>query len=268
MSVMGSPIDAAAIEEAAFLVRSPHRLRLLEALAERPLSRSELTEAVTVSRVTLGRSLGAMADRNWIARDGDSYRLRPLGELVLDDVSRFLETMSTQTHLRGIVDLLPVADLDFDLRRLGNASIVLTTRHDAGAAMRRYLELVENASSIRVLKDTIEMAVVRTVSDRIADGDLDAAIVYTDAAIETTADIPEARELMARDLANGKDAFRYPDRLPHHLAIVDGTVVLFLLDDRGIQGLVETDDAVVREWARATFEAVRDEAERLDVTAF
>ena len=257
-----------AIEEAAFLVRSPHRIRILETLAEGPATRGELTERTDVSRVTLGRSLGAMEERKWLARADGRYHLRPLGELVLSATDGFLETLTTQDRLRDVVDGLPTSDLGFGLGRLGDATVLLASRHDSGAVVRRYVARIEAATELRVLKDTVDMNAVRTVSDRIAAGRLDATVVYSTAAIQTTLKIPEARELMVRDIENGKRALRYDGKLTHHLAIIDGTVLLFLLDDHGVQGVVETDDPSVHEWATTTFETIAEDSEELDADVF
>ncbi|MFC7028713.1 ArsR family transcriptional regulator [Halomicroarcula sp. GCM10025710] len=68
------------LEEASFLVRSPHRIQILEALREAPQTRGDLVDRTGVSRITLGRSLGTMADRKWLARTDGRYHIRPLGE--------------------------------------------------------------------------------------------------------------------------------------------------------------------------------------------
>lgn len=259
---------SAALEEASFLVRSPHRLRILEALEHAPQTRSELTEETDVSRVTIGRSLGAMADRKWLTRVDGRYQIQPLGELVLRATEGFLDTLDTQERLRDVVDLLPTDTLGFDIGRLRDAELFLADRHDSGAPVRRYLDLLADGSNLRVLKDTVDLSVARSISKRIAEGSLDVTVIYSAAAIDATLEIPEARELMATDLVHGKSAARYDGRITHHFAIVDETVLLFLLDERGIRGLVETDDPIVHRWAQTIFEEIADDSERLDPGTF
>jgi hypothetical protein len=134
--------------------------------------------------------------------------------------------------------------------------------------IRRYLELLADASRLLVLKDTVDLAAVRAISDRIATGALDADVVYSDGAIEATRAIPEARELMCRDIDHGKGVYRSADRLGRHLAVVDDVVLLFLLDEGGVRGVVESGDPRVREWAVEAFETARAASERLDRAAF
>jgi len=178
--------DAEAIEEAGFLVRAPHRVEVLAELAAGPRTRPELEASTGVSRVTLGRSLAAMESRNWVERRDGRYVLRPLGGLVLDGVTGFLETTATSRHLGDVVDLLPTAEAGFDLRWLADAAVLVATRHDSGVVIRRYLELLADASRLLVLKDTVDLAAVRAISDRTATGALDADVVYSDGAIEAT----------------------------------------------------------------------------------
>jgi predicted transcriptional regulator len=260
--------NSVALEEASFLVRSPHRIQILKALEREAQTRSSLTDETGVSRVTIGRSLGEMVDRRWLTRADGRYHLQPLGRVVLRATEEFLDTLDTQERFRDVIDLLPTESVGFDIGRLHDAELFLATRHDAGAPTRRYLDLIADASTLLVLKDTVDMAVVDDVSERIADESLDMTIVYSSAAIETTLKIPDARERMVADLAHGKSAFRYDGRITHHLAICDETVLLFLLDDNGVQGFVETDDPMVREWATTTFEEIRDDSERLDPATF
>jgi predicted transcriptional regulator len=260
--------NSIALEEASFLVRSPHRIQILEALEHEAQTRSSLTEATDVSRVTIGRSLGEMVDRRWLTQANGRYHLQPLGRLVLRATETFLDTLDTQERLRDVVDLLPTEDVGFDVGRLHDAELFLADRHDVGAPTRRYLDLIAEASTLRVLKDTVDMTVVDAVSERIADESISATIIYSSASINTTLKIPEARERMLADLEHGKSAFRYDGRITHHLAIFDDQVLLFLLDDHGVQGFVETDDPTVREWATTTFEEILDDSERLDPESF
>jgi hypothetical protein len=185
---------------------------------------------------------------------------------VIEATEAFLRTLATGRRLRDVVDYLAVGDLGFDLDRLGDATVVQPTRHDNDAVTRRYLDLLAGTTELWVLKDTVDVEVARAISDRIAAGDLDACVVYSSEAIAATKEIPEARELLLRDLANGKRAFQCRGRLTHHVAVLDRTVLFFLRDDRGVRGLVETEDPVVRDWAMATFEGIREESTRVDAS--
>lgn len=256
------------LEEAAFLVHSPHRVEILQALQEGPQTRGELTGRTGVSRVTMGRSLGEMETRRWVGRADGQYHLLPLGAVVSDAAESFLGTLAAQGRLRDVVGFVAPAELGFDLTRLADATVIEASRHDASAVTRRYLDLLDETATLRVLKDTVDVAVARVISDRIDAGDLAATVVYSPGAIETTRKIPEARELMCRDLANGKEAFCYDGELTHHLAVLDDVALLFLLDDHGIRGLIETADPVVYEWATERFQTVRADARPLDAAAF
>ena len=72
----------AGIESIEFLARSPHRVGVLEALADGPTDRRDLTETTGASSPTVGRILADFEDRQWLVRDGPTYALTALGEYV------------------------------------------------------------------------------------------------------------------------------------------------------------------------------------------
>jgi hypothetical protein len=66
----------------------------------------------------------------------------------------------------------------------------------------------------------------------------------------------------------GAALYRHPG-LPYLIARCDEVAIIGVNDDAGVpRGLVESDDLAVRDWVLSTVERCRDEAERLDRSAF
>ncbi|AGN01771.1 methyltransferase type 11 [Salinarchaeum sp. Harcht-Bsk1] len=113
----GAPSGRAAssLGDAEFLARTDHRVAVLAALADGPKSRRELEALADVSRTTVGRTLTAMAHREWVERDGDRFEATPLGEFVADSIVSLLDDLETTRRLRDVWELLPVDEEGFDV---------------------------------------------------------------------------------------------------------------------------------------------------------
>lgn len=125
------------LEDADFLTRSENRVRLLEHLVDESRSRSELQERMDVARLTLTRLIDGLTERGWIHGNRQEYRITVFGELVLEDLQRMLETVSTSQKLRDLAEYAPINEFDFDLRRLATAHITYPTQADTLAPLNR-----------------------------------------------------------------------------------------------------------------------------------
>lgn len=254
---MATPLD-----DAAFLVRSEHRARVLELVAERPRSRTTLTDETGVSRVTLGRTLGDLEDRNWIERNGHDYEITSLGRAVAEDLAGFLDTLSAAQQLRTVARWLPIEELAVDISSFGDARITLPGDGDLVAPLTRLVNLTVEAEK-RVLSitygvspDALKNAWAGTAESVRYD------LVVTSQALGAMAD---NRDLAAwfreRIDAGWPVVSHYDDDIPCCLVIVDDTVAILLVDgDRNVRGLLESTDDRALSWAESTFERHRREA--------
>lgn len=65
------------LADIAFLVRSNHRVRVLEELATDERTRRGLHEKPGISQPTLGRVLDGFQEREWVDENGRAYTLTP-----------------------------------------------------------------------------------------------------------------------------------------------------------------------------------------------
>jgi len=250
---MAEPEPLAEIE---FLARSPNRIEVLAALADEPLTRSEVASRVDVSQPTLGRILGDLSDRQWVATEGEFYRATATGDLVAAGITDLRERLAAEARLREVVEWLPADAIDVDLRHLADATITTPTETRPNRPIRRMLELLREADHATLLSHAFNEQKLRLVRDRAVAGDLETAGVFHASAIDAlreTADLREIlRELVASDAA---EICVTEQTVPVAVEVTDDRTHLLLRDDEGIvRASVDTDDAAVREWATALHE--------------
>lgn len=259
----------ASFEDFEYLARSEHRVRVLRELSRESCDRRDLEAATGASRATLGRILGSFEERGWITRSGTDYETTAVGDLVAADVDALFETLDAARTLGDVVEWLPTDAMTVDLRAFADATIVRATETDTGAPMRHYVDRLEAASRLRVLLYGVDATGIETIHDRVTgDGPFDSEAVLSPAAVKTVQEVDRMRIRLRDAVRRDHDVYRSPVRPRHHFAIVDDTVCLFLVDDRGLQGLVESTHEAVREWAADTYAAHRADAERLGPDAF
>lgn len=248
-----APSDPAPLEDIAYLARSENRVTALARLAEGPMTRRELHEATGISQPTLGRLLNGFDGRGWASRDranGRTYALTPLGELVTDALGELLASVETMQQLRAVADGLPLAEMDFDLRRFADATITVPNESDAMAHLRREDQLIVDADRVRFLCTSAYAPSIKAYRDRFVGGDQAFEAVITGEALDAAAADPETarwvRELAAAD---GVTIYRYEGPVSVMLGLIDEVASIVPLDDSGVPcAFIESTDPEVRDW--------------------
>jgi predicted transcriptional regulator len=256
-----------ALDEIEFLALSANRVAVLRALADRPHTRSELVASTNASQPTLGRILRDFRDRRWTERTSEGYVATATGELVAEGIGELLVTIETDRTLRPIIDWLPTAAMDFDLRHLREATITAPSRTRPDAPLRRALDLLDEATSVRICSHTFNERSLTTVRDRVVEGNGTFAGVFSRAAIDALVADPTLRVRLGELLAASGATIRVYENgeIPVAVAITDDRVHLMLRDDAGIlEATVDSDDPVVLSWAAATHERYWADATALD----
>ena len=263
------PMTTTPLDDVEFLARSDHRVEVLRTLASGPRTRPDLNEETGISQPTLGRVLGDFEDRSWVERDGREYELTSFGELVYEAFEDLLDTVETVQELGDLNELLPTGEMEFDLRELGDATVITPAAGDAFRHVTRIEELFYGADHVRLLSPTIapgstEDRRVRLAefleSDRVNEG-----IVSTHALEQEPLFDPENEELLgsireALELERTR-FYVYDGAIPLMLMIADGTAVLAPTDDRGLPAaVIETENGTVRAWVEAKLDEYRAQA--------
>jgi len=257
---MDSPLD-----DIEFLVRSEHRVEVLDALAEHPRSRTDLRALTRASSSTIGRMLREFEDRRWIVRDGHQYEATQLGGFVASGVMDLLERMETEQELREVMRWFPTDEVTFDVVRcLRDAEIVRwsPTNPDPTLHVRRVAEWLGAAEQVRVVVNVVTPSVMGAIRQGIVNGEQTFEAVLTPDVFASVENDPEMAAALS-ELVESENytAFAYDDDLPVRFFIADDTIGIGLSSDEGfLRELVISDDEDVREWAVGAFETYRDEA--------
>lgn len=260
----------APIEEIEFLARSKNRVEVLRLLATERHTRASLADATGASQATLGRILEDFADRSWVERDGGTYTATATGELVADGIGDLLSVLETEHRLRDVVEFLPTEELTFDLRRLADATVTVPTPTHPSAPLRRVLDGMESASTLRAFSHALNEQSLSTVLSRVRAGDQTFEAVLSESAVAALAAEDalweQLRALVGTDGATIR--IRRAD-IPLAVTVADGTVSLLVRDGDGVlRASLHTDERAVREWADDRFDRYWEAAEPFDPTAF
>ena len=255
-----------ALGAAEFLARSENRVAALYELRDRAQTRAELREATGMSQVTLGRVLEGLEDRRWIETDGDAYRITAVGDMVAASFDGFLGALSAADKLADLARWMPTDEYDFELHRLGDATVIRPEPKDPNATMRTAARQVAESDHVRILTHGFSTLVIHVMYERVPAGEMTVECVFSPAVFEAMEATPEvADEIAALVESDGAEFFLYDGEVPHILAILDDGLGLGVDDDNGRPlATLGVRDPVVREWAIETFERYRDQAVLVD----
>ncbi len=257
-------------DDAGYLVRSDHRLRVLELLAEHPQDRRDLRKATGASSPTMGRILTDFEDRCWIERTGRSYGLTPLGEFVADRVGEFRDAMQLERTLRDVSQWLPHEIDGFSVSLFTDAVVSYPGPGYPYQPIERFTSLLRETETMRgfgmaILKSSnLEAFFDRTLED------LDCEYVYPPAVFEELLSWDE--ETVRRAASRSNYTILLHDALPRSewcgVCLLDERVSICCYDPETghLRALVDTESVEMRTWAEATYERYRNEARPLDAT--
>lgn len=258
----------AALEDVEFLALSANRVAVLQSLATRSRSRSDLAEETGASQATLGRILADFEDRSWVRRSEGAYEATATGRLVADAFSDLLEALDLERDLRDIVAYLPTDELGFDLARLTDATITVPTGTRPNAPVKRLLDLERDAAEVRAFSHAFNEQTLSLMADRVTDETVRFRGVFSPGAVEALASDATLREhLLALVDADAATVRVRSAGVPVAGTVADGRVHLLVRDDSGVlRASIDTDDPAVREWADSAFERYWTDATPVDRT--
>lgn len=249
------------LDDVEYLARSDHRVTALAALARRPQSRADLLAMTGVSQSTLGRTLRAFEDRNWIRRDGKHYEATALGAYVAAGMRALIDRLETEQALRDVWQWLPGEDEGLTVEMLAEAVVTVPDTDDPYSPANRFVALLEETDRLRFVG--FDLALLEPCKDelcrRILDGMRTEIVDPPNVAKYMRSAHPER---FAEALRSGNLTIRLHDDLPPYgVGIFDDRVAICGYDPASgtVQVLVDADDPAAREWAESAYETYRRE---------
>lgn len=255
-----------ATENIAFLVASEQRTALLRALhREGPLDKDALVDRTGAARVTVGRNLDGLVERDLVRERDAGYDLTPVGEPLVADLLSLAATVETVEHLQPFLRHVPADAFDLSLDALADAEVTVASRANPYAPVDRHAETLEGAERVRALLPAVGADPMDAMAADLAAGEASYECVVSPPVAETMTE-PEFRERIEQMRAGGTmTIYQYDGTVPFYVGLVDGTVQFGVDDDDGVpRALVETDDGAAVRWAEETYEEYRDAAEPFD----
>jgi len=260
---MASPLD-----DIAFLARSPHRVAVLEALADHPRDRDELRAATGASSPTVGRILSDFESRRWLVRAGRRYELTALGAFVADRFGELGEAMETERTLREIGPWLPLEMAGFGVDLFADPVVSYPGPGYPYEPVERVTRLIEGTESMRGFGTTILKSSNLEAACRAIQDGMEFEYVYTPEVLQAI--VAWDPETIAETAACENCTTLLHDALPDGetcgLGIYDDRVGICCHDaETGtLRAVVDTDSPAALEWAESLYERYRREALVLD----
>lgn len=256
---MVSPID-----DIAFLARSETRVRSMRAIDEHPRDRRDLARATDTPRSTLSRTLSELEERGWIERNGQLYELTTAGTLLIEQFVPLLDTVSVLQTLGEAIDLLPFDETDLTVQHLEDAQFVTPTGLNPTAHFDYGIERLREADRFRCVARTAPLVYVEAIHEGVVTGRLTAECVLDGTYLDDLQDEPELQEHWNEIAVESETVRRSEEPISFVLLVLDGTVHLWLCDERGgSQGLVECENPGVLSWANATVDRYLEQTQSI-----
>jgi predicted transcriptional regulator len=255
-----------AIDEIAFLTRSPVRVRVLHALRRRgPVDKRELRGLVDGVRTTVTRNLNALVERGWIEDGPEGYAITDCGRMIVDDLIALTESASLAVELRPALRWLDIERLGLDLRHFERADITTADSTNPYAPVEEQVALLRRATTVRTALPTVNRQILEACRRTArADGG-DVEIVLGAAAVDRLRSTDRYAELFA-DVCRYCTVWEYEGTLPYYVGDAGDAVQLGTTDgDNLIRVLLRFDvDDDVRAWADDRFERFEQRAQRVE----
>ena len=256
--VSNTPLD-----DVEFLASSENRVTVLEALTAEPYTRGELYELTGISQPTLGRILEDFENRRWITKLEKRYHLTRLGSLLADEFRGLLDTVETIQKLAGLEAILPLDEMDFDVRMFGDARITTPHPPDIFAHARRAETLAREASHARSLTANFYPDLLLKTRELVIEGGQTQEAIVSAAAFDAIVSQPGAAEIARELLESGKmTIYRYDGEVPIGFALFDEITVIFPYDEQMREyALIETENETIRSWVEAQMDDYQEQAD-------
>lgn len=255
--------DLDGIDGLEVLAGSSIRRELLTRLENHSMTREELLDTISTSRVTLWRNLSELSKYGWVDEDEGRYRLTIAGRLVEHQLRNLQQTIEATNRIGQLLDWVPIDEMSFDVARLADATIVTPTPNDPQAPLRLAYRQIRDAESVRILSHALAPKVLDAIYEGLGRGSPVVEGVVTGGVIDAIKADTESRERYHESVDSGAlQVYRYDAPIPHILTILDDERVgMGIDDDEGRpQAVLETDDEAVLDWASETYERYRSRA--------
>ena len=230
------------------------RQRVFAEFEKGDATRSDIQDALGVSRSTAFRVVNTFESLGLISRQNGTYELTPFGDVVHCESSRAIGTIRIAHSLSPLLGELAETEEPIEISAFDDATVTELEPGDPYKPMRRFLSLTEDTSFIREFTPTTpDPAYQNTLYDRVRD-DLWVAVLYPPSVVDQLRQ--EDGGEFEHALEEGEFRVRVGDPPAFRLVVTDERVYVGGYNDDAslLQLVADTADPDVQEWATRCFE--------------
>ena len=244
------------------IATATQRSDLLGRLLDSPLDKRGLADELDVSRSTIDRAIRELETAGLIAYADGRFGLTPLGQTTTVGLFEFVDDIHLQQRLEPFLQWIPDGSIDFDLRLLADAKLLLPEPGDPWAMVNHHVDTIRETADNRSLLPVTGLHGFEVLHRKITAGDAKAAFVVEPKIAETFRSNPSYTPLY-RELCD-TDQFEvriYDDEIPYYLGVLDETVQIGVDEDGEPRAMVETENEAVVDWAVGVYEDYKRSSE-------
>lgn len=255
--------DDDAIEEIAFLARSPVRVRALYVLQRRPcVGKRELREQLDGVRTTVTRNLNALEDRGWIEYTSEGYTITSCGRMIADELIDLTDQVSRAVELRPAIKWLDIDRLDIDISQFEGADITTSDSTNPYAPVDEQVGLLRDADTVKAAFPSVNRQILEVCQRTAERDDTSLELVVATETIDRFGSEPNYADLFESVLEHCA-VYEYDGVLPYYVGIGAERAQVGTTDGNNVlRVLLELDDEPeIHDWAQSRFEWYKDRAE-------
>lgn len=243
-----------------------NRFTFIDCLDDEPTDKRTLVGELECSRSTVNRGIRELEALDLVEYVDGGYRLTSLGKLVATDFAGLAETIELRVKYEPFLEWTPEDAFDLELEQLRDADLALPKPGDPYAMVNRHVAELEQAARIRCLLPLTGLHAHKTLHTRIVEHGARVESVVTPDVAQTLQSGPDYVEFTEDMAVTGRyELYQYDGDVPYFVGLLDETVQIGVDEAGEPRALVETDNAEVQDWAEATFEEYKQEANRLEI---
>lgn len=260
-AVIGSESEEDSSKE--FLLEAIRRQPILEALDAEPLTPSGMTDKTHLSRSTIHRAVDSLESYNLISQANGQYHLTNLGNIILEETSRFSSVAWSAASLEPFLN--EIGGYDIPIEYFTEATITQRKPREPHVTIQRLIELIDASDHMLMLSTVLSSIHVRVGYRNMMEG-MKIEAVFDEEAINIM--LSKYQDEARETVSTGNFELYVHNQLPFELFVFDDKMGMAAHDDTGnAEILVECDSPKAIEWAENLYYEYRSAAEPLLLSA-
>ncbi|RKD95930.1 helix-turn-helix transcriptional regulator [Halopiger aswanensis] len=244
------------------LFSSPHRLEVLRELRAAPADTQTLTDALSISRVTVQRHLNRCCELGWIHKVDGRYELTPLGDRVCEATATYLDRLDVLESHADVIDGLAAIDDGFDPLVLTEATVSVAESNNPHEPISHYRRAMSEATTDEI------RGILPVFSELLIEVHRDLLEAGVETELLTPQSVLEAAPPPDQPVAGGQfTLYVHEEPLEFGVTLTDERAFVGLYDDGAFVACIESDEAAFRDWVVDVYEGHRSRARQVGIEA-